>query len=53
MSNQRGELSVNEEDINRLISAELNPMWAGDVSPPTAAKKAADSVNDFLKSNPQ
>ncbi|HET7769974.1 MAG TPA: hypothetical protein VFN74_14450, partial [Chloroflexota bacterium] len=46
-------LSVDEEQINRLINAELNPMWAGEVAPPTAAKKAADVVNDFLKANPQ
>jgi multiple sugar transport system substrate-binding protein len=46
-------LSVNEEDINRLINAELTPMWTGEVSPPTAAKKATDAVNDFLKANPQ
>jgi multiple sugar transport system substrate-binding protein len=46
-------LSVDEEQINRLINAELNPMWAGEVAPPIAAKKAADAVNDFLKSNPQ
>jgi len=26
-------------------------MWAGDVAPPIAAKKAADIVIDFLKAN--
>ena len=46
-------LSVDEEQINRLITAEINPMWAAEVAPPTAAKKAADVVNDFLKANPQ
>jgi len=46
-------LSVDEEQINKLINADLNPMWNGDTATPTAAKTAADSVNDFLKSNPQ
>ena len=46
-------LSADEEEINRLLTAELTPMWAGDVAPATAAKKAADAVNDFLKANPQ
>jgi multiple sugar transport system substrate-binding protein len=46
-------LSVDEEQINRLINDNLNPMWSGDDAPPVAAKKAADAVNDFLKANPQ
>jgi hypothetical protein len=46
-------LSTDEEEINRLLTAELAPMWAGEAAPPTAAKKAAAAVNDFLKANPQ
>jgi ABC-type glycerol-3-phosphate transport system substrate-binding protein len=46
-------LSVDEEQINKLLNNNLNPMWNGDDAPPIAAKKAADQVNDFLKSTPQ
>ncbi|HEU5315040.1 MAG TPA: hypothetical protein VFX49_02960, partial [Chloroflexota bacterium] len=46
-------LSVDEEQINKLINDNLSPMWSGAESPPSAAKKASDTVNDFLKANPQ
>jgi ABC-type glycerol-3-phosphate transport system substrate-binding protein len=46
-------LSADEVEINRLLNAELAPMWAGEAAPATAAKRAADAVNDFLKANPQ
>jgi hypothetical protein len=46
-------LSVDEEQINKLINDNLSQMWNGTESPPSASKKAADAVNDFLKSNPQ
>jgi multiple sugar transport system substrate-binding protein len=46
-------LSVDEADINKLINTHLGPMWSGDDSPPPAAKKTADAVNDFLKTNQQ
>ena len=46
-------LSVDEEQINKLINDNLSPMWAGNESPPSAAKKASDAVNDFLKATPQ
>jgi len=46
-------LSVDEEQINRLLNENLTPMWNGETAPPVAAKKGADAVNDFLKSSPQ
>jgi ABC-type glycerol-3-phosphate transport system substrate-binding protein len=46
-------LSVDQDQINKLINDHLNPMWNGDDAPPVAARRAADAVNDFLKSNPQ
>ncbi|HET7770492.1 MAG TPA: sugar ABC transporter substrate-binding protein [Chloroflexota bacterium] len=46
-------LSADEVEINRLINTNLTPMWNGEDSPPTAAKKAADAVNDYLRANPQ
>ncbi|HEU5315576.1 MAG TPA: sugar ABC transporter substrate-binding protein [Chloroflexota bacterium] len=46
-------LSADEVEINRLLNTNLTPMWNGEDSPPSAAKKAADAVNDFLRANPQ
>jgi multiple sugar transport system substrate-binding protein len=46
-------LSVDEEAIQKLLNDNLAPMWNGDDAAPTAAKRAADQVNDFLKGNPQ
>jgi ABC-type glycerol-3-phosphate transport system substrate-binding protein len=46
-------LSVDEADINRLITDNLAPMWNGETAPPVAARNAANAVNDFLKSTPQ
>lgn len=46
-------LSVDEGDIQKLVNDNLNPMWNGEVAPPVATKSAADTVNEFLKANPQ
>lgn len=46
-------LSVDEAEINTRLNTNLTPMWNAEDAPPVAAKRAADAVNDFLKSNPQ
>ncbi|MBI3969688.1 MAG: hypothetical protein HY332_00245 [Chloroflexi bacterium] len=46
-------LAVDEADINKLLNENLKPMWDGEDAPAIASKRAADAVNEFLKSNPQ
>jgi multiple sugar transport system substrate-binding protein len=46
-------LSVDYTEITKLINDNLSPMWNGQAAPPTAAKSAADAVNEFVKTNPQ
>ena len=46
-------LAVDGDEINKRVNENVNPMFAGTVAPSTAAKGAADAVNQFLAANPQ